>query len=332
MLVPRMRVSQLYLVCALLVAGAVLPGPAYAADNPLDAVVRLTAEIPSDARTAQGLGTFREGNGVVIDDGGIVLTIGYLILEAMSVNVHDAAGRPVPADIVAYDYDTGFGLVRATRPLGVKPVHLGDSSDLKQSQPVLITDYRGAAGAVGAHVVSRREFAGFWEYLLDDAIFTSPPHPNWAGSALISQDGRLQGVGSLFVYDAAGGDEVVLGNMFVPIDLLKPILGDLLLDGRSQAPDKPWLGLFTMERNGQLLVTRVSPEGPAERAGIEVGDYVIAVKGERVTTMPELYRHIWALGESGVEVPLSVLKGDAAQDIVVISGDQYDYLRLQRSY
>ena len=191
--------------------------------DPLAAVVRVSAEVPPDARTARGLGTNREGSGIVIDSSGLVLTIGYVMLEAMSVTMTASGGEPVPAEIVAYDYDTGFGLVRALRPLDVRPVPFGDSARLATRDRVLVADHLGAKSAVGAYVVSRREFAGYWEYMLDDAIFTSPPHPNWGGAALFGEDGKLYGIGSLLVNNAADDDKLLPGNMFVPINFLKPL-------------------------------------------------------------------------------------------------------------
>ena len=316
--------------------GAVAPATADTApfdlDDTVKAVVKVSAEVPADARTAAFLGTEREGNGIVIDDNGLVLTIGYLILEAMSANVANAAGQMVPAEIVAYDYDTGFGLLRALDPLEIEPLRLGNAGDLKERDPVLVVGNGGQEATIGAFVVSRREFAGYWEYLLESAIFTSPPHPNWGGAALIGPNGRLLGVGSLLVRDAMPPPDLIPGNMFVPIDLLKPILGELLELGRSGGKPRPWLGMFSAESLGRVVVTSVARDGPADSAGIESGDVVVSVSGESIDDMGRLYRKIWSLGDAGVDVPITVLRGSQALDIVVRSGDRYDYLKLRQTY
>ena len=295
------------------------------------AVVGVEARVPADARTARSLGTERGGNGVVIDADGLVLTIGYLILEADEVEVV-VGDRRVPATIVAYDYDTGFGLLRAGAPLGVSPIALGDSSAATERTAVLVAGRGGAGAAHRAMVVSRREFAGYWEYLLEDAIFTAPPYSEFGGAALIAADGRLIGIGSLVVNDALAGDAPFPGNMFVPINLLKPIFADLLSQGRAAGPARPWLGMFTDEFRGHLFVTRVAPGGPAERAGIVAGDIVLAVGDTGVAGMAELFRAVWALGTAGVRVPLTVVQGSEVRELVVHSADRYDYLRLNPSH
>ncbi len=305
---------------------------ARSAGEVLSAVVRLSAEIPPDARTAGTLGTTRRGNGVVIDGSGLVLTIGYLLLEAMSVVVEDRDGKPVLADVVAYDHETGFGLARALRPLGARPLRFGDSAGLREGEPVLAVSGGGVAGTRPVTVASRREFAGYWEYLLDSAIFTSPPHPDWSGAALVGRDGELLGIGSLLVPDATADAPPRPGNMFVPIDLLKPILGDLLADGRARREAKPWLGMISVENRGRVAVVRVAEDGPAHRAGVRPGDVVVRAAGRNVATLSELYRTVWSLGPAGAEVPLTVLREGRLRDIAVESRDRHDYLRLDRSY
>ena len=323
-----------------LVAGALAgivawQGSARAEESPrevLSAVIRLSAEIPPDARTAPTLGTQREGSGVVIDDGGLVLTIGYLILEAMSVTVESAGGEPIIADIIAYDHESGFGLVRAKGNLGVPPVRLGDSGALEESDPVLVVAHGGLASVRAAHVASRREFAGYWEYLLEDAIFTVPPHPGWGGAALVGSDGTLLGIGSLIVDDAFRGEVKLPGNMFVPIDLLKSVLADLLSGGRRSGPRQPWLGMFSTSVPGGALITRVAPGGPAEKAGILPGDVVVGVAGESVSDLSDLYRKVWTQGEAGVDIPLDLRRGSQALDVTVTSGNREEYLHLRPSY
>jgi S1-C subfamily serine protease len=297
-----------------------------------DAVVQLHATVPADARTAEALGTERAGSGVVIDDNGLVLTIGYLILEADHVELAGADGRKIPADIVAYDYDTGFGLVRALQPLTAKPLRFGRSGELDANDQALVLSYGGAATAQGVIVAERRTFAGYWEYLLEDAIFTSPPHREYGGAALVGADGALLGIGSLIVGDVYGRPQGLPGNMFVPIDALKPILADLLTQGRSAAAPKPWLGVFTTEDRGRLFVTRVSGGGPAAAAGLMAEDIILRVGAEPVTTMDAFYRAVWALGTAGVDVPLTVLQGADVRELTIHSSDRYNYLRLRRTY
>ena len=297
----------------------------------LDAVVKITTKIPADARTAKGLGTEREGSGVVIDSSGLVLTIGYLMLEAESVEIGLKDGSTVPATRIAYDHDTGFGLVRAIRPLGVKPAELGDSEKIDVRAPVLAVAHGGQNMTMPALVVSRRPFAGSWEYLLENAIFTAPPHPVFGGAALFSSEGKLVGIGSLIVPDAAP-DAQLPGNMFVPINILRPIFADLLDKGRTQNPLRPWLGLSTDELRGRLFVTRTAEGGPASDAGIEAGDMVIGVSGTPITGLADFYRKVWATGDAGVTIRLDVLKGTSVTPVEIKSIDRYRWLKMNRSY
>jgi len=294
--------------------------------------VSIQAEVPPDARTARTLGPERAGSGVVIDSSGLILTIGYLILEAMTVQVTGASGSAVPADIVAYDHPTGLGLIRAKRSLEASAIPIGSAQRLRAGEPGMVLSRGTAGGNVQpVYVVSRREFAGAWEYLLDKAIFTSPPAPDFGGAALVDGEGRLVGIGSLQVLNAVQGRQLP-GNMFVPIDLLKPILADLMLKGRSAGNARPWLGARTEELGGRLFVSRVSKGGPAARAGIEAGDLIVGVDGKPVRNLAEFYRTVWAIGAPGVIVPLNILKGVKVEEVRVISGDRYDYLRLNPSY
>ncbi|HIE19538.1 MAG TPA: serine protease, partial [Rhodospirillales bacterium] len=211
----------------------------------LSSVVSVRTEIPNDAFTAGSLGTVRRGHGVVIAEGGLILTIGYLIIEAASIWMLDANGRAIPGDVVGYDQETGFGLIRALGPAGLTLLPIGQSGDLSVGEKVIFAGNGGRTQALKSRVVSIREFAGYWEYLLDQAIFTSPPHPFWGGGALIGADGTLLGIGSLFVQDSATPSEPLDGNMVVPIDILEPIIKDLMTSGRSQKPKRPWLGMFS---------------------------------------------------------------------------------------
>ena len=297
-----------------------------------DSVVRVTTKIPSSARTAATLGRERDGSGVVIDANGLVLTIGYVMLEAEEATIGLADGSKIPASLIAYDYDTGFGLLRANGPLGVKPIDLGNSAALAAKDRVMVSSFGGQAMAMPAFVVSRRPFAGYWEYLLENAIFTAPPHPAFGGAALLSGDGKLVGIGSLVIPDAAGPRQALPGNMFIPINRLKPILADLLDKGRAATVRRPWLGLFSEEIRGRLFVTRVSPGGPAQAAGIKPGDMVVGIGGKQFTDLADFYRKVWALGTPGVTVPLDVMRGIAVTPIPIKSGDRYRWLKLDRSY
>ena len=316
------------IACFVLLLG-IAPGANAA---PLDAVVGVRATIPDDARTATVLGTQRAGSGIVIGADGLVLTIGYLIMEAISAELVLPGDRTVPAEVLAYDYETGFGLLRAIAPLDIAPIEFGDSAELSVDSQVLVAGSSGAQLVIGAVVVSRREFAGYWEYLLPDAIFTAPPHFEFGGAALIGRDGRLLGVGSLIVADAAGPERRLRGNMFVPIDALKPILSDLTAVGRSKVPPRPWLGISSEDVRGRLFINRVAPGGPAAKAGLAKDDIIIGVAGQKVGGLADFYRKVWALGQAGTEVPLTVLTRDGVGEVTVFSASRYDHLKLKPSY
>ncbi len=302
----------------------------------LRAVVSVHAEVPANARTARGLGRERAGNGVVIDGNGLVLTIGYLILEASSVTVTGPEDVDHPAQVVAYDHETGLGLIRTLTPLDVTPVEIGDSDAITAGDPVLALSHAGPQPMTPQRIVDRRPFAGYWEYLLDDAIFASPPHPGYGGAPLISLDGRLIGIGSLFVGDAAQGTMPLPGNMFVPIDLLKPILADLLAEGKRQAEIQPWLGVYTNEVKGRVFVTRVVEGGPAEAAGIKPGTVILGVGGHTVRNMVDFFRKVRNLGEAGIEVSLDMVSPDSGDmqigQVVVQSANRHDWLKLDRGF
>jgi len=292
-------------------------------------VVKVRSKAVANARTAGTLGAQRQGTGVVIDSEGLVLTIGYLILEAETVELSTADGRAFPATVIAYDNATGFGLLKALRPLPVKPVQFGHSAKIAERELVLIVGFDGVAPA---YVVSRRPFVGYWEYLLDEAIYTAPATVNWSGAALLSREGKLLGIGSLVVGDAMGARSQVPGNMFVPIDLLKPVLGDLIATGRSSSRPRPWIGINTQEVQGNVIVTRVSPEGPAEDANIRTGDVIVGVGGQAIKGQADFYHRLWGHGEAGVEVPLDVLRGGRVENVKVRSIDRDKYFRPKPTY
>ncbi|MDP6884564.1 MAG: S1C family serine protease, partial [Rhodospirillales bacterium] len=274
----------------------------------LSSVVALRARIPEDAFTASTLGTERGGNGVVIRGDGLILTIGYLITEADEIWLSTEEGRAVAAHVVGYDQASGFGLVQALGSLGLPAMTLGRSRNLAEGARVIVAGNGGRRRSICANVVSKREFAGYWEYVLDEGIFTSPPHPNWGGAALVGDDGKLYGIGSLFVQQAHPGEAPVDGNMIVPIDLLVPILDEMLMFGRPNRPPHPWLGMYTAEAGSDLVIAGLAKGGPADQAGLEVGDRVTDVDGAPPISLADLFRRIWALGKAGVEVPLDVIR------------------------
>jgi S1-C subfamily serine protease len=296
-------------------------------ENLVSAVVRVRMKALPDARSSEMLGAAREGTGVVIDDAGHVITIGYLVIEPDAIELTTIDDKTVPAELVGYDHATGFGLLRAQAPLDVKPIALGESGALAVREPVMILPWGAPAAASVALVVSRREFTGSWEYLLDSAIFVSPPTLIWQGAALVNREYKLVGVGSLLVRDSMRSEEPIPGNMFVPIDLLKPILADLKARGRAAGAPHPWLGLMTEEARGRLVVSRVPPDSPADRAGVKPGDIVLGVGETPVKTHSDLYRLVWGLGPAGVEVPLKVLQDGDTKDIRVKSIDRADFFR-----
>ncbi len=296
-------------------------------DRALSSVLALRSEIPEDAFSASSLGSERAGNGVMIGADGLVLTIGYLITEAASVWLVSAAGTATPAHVVGYDQVTGFGLVQALGRLGVPPIELGSSAGARVGDQVIVAGEGGRAHALTAHIVGKREFAGYWEYLLDEAIFTAPPHPSWGGAALIGGDGTLCAVGSLLVQEAEGAGRRQDGNMFVPIDLLPPILDDLMRFGKVDRPPRPWLGLFATDAEGALVVAGLASDAPAVRAGVRVGDVVLKVADAPVADLAAMFRRIWSLGQAGTVIPLTISRDGAEFSLTVESADRNAFLK-----
>ena len=291
-----------------------------------DAVVLVRAEVPDDAYSAQTLGTERGGYGAVIREDGLVLTIGYLINEASQIWLTTNRGVSIAGYPLAYDQATGFGLIQ---PLGKLPApHLerGLAADVKVGDSAFVIGHGGSAHSLRTRIIAKHEFAGYWEYVLDEALFTAPAHPQWGGSALLDAQGNLIGTGSLLVQHEVNGEPLHV-NMFVPIDLLSPIFDAMLKTGRSPHPPRPWLGMSTQDPEGKLVVARLSPGGPASRAGIQVGDLVLGVGSTRVHSLAELFRAVWRLGPAGVDVPLMLSRGGDILHIVVKSADRNDFLR-----
>ena len=321
------------LAAALLIAVPLTPALAASVDELVQSLVQVKTFINPDGRTAATLGREREGTGVVIDSSGLIVTIGYIMVEAHAAEVVTSDGRKLAAEIVGYDHETGFGLLRATAPLKVPAMPLGRSASVAIDERVLVASFGGADMILPARVAAKREFAGNWEYLLDEAIFTAPPHPKWAGAALISRDGKLLGVGSLLVGDARGKGDGTSGNMIVPIDRLPPILAELIAEGRVSSAAKPWLGLAADEvTGGRLLVSRVTPDGPAAKAGIKRGSFITGVSGQRPTSLADFYRKIWALGSAGATVPLDMLQDGETRTIELKSMNRLDHLKLRSTF
>jgi S1-C subfamily serine protease len=293
--------------------------------------VKLRADIPEDAFTAGILGSQRIGNGVIIDSTGLVLTIGYLMTEATDVWLTGADGREIAAHPLAYDQVTGFGLVLPLQKLDAPAIALGSSAQLRTGSEVHVLSAKDFAPAQTARVLARREFAGAWEYLLEEAIFTAPAHPHWSGAALIDDGGALVGLGSLLVREMIAGEEVN-ANMFVPIDLLTPILESLKVNGRADRQPRPWLGVYAVELAGRVYVTGVVDGGPAQIADIREGDVISRVDQYEVGTLPDFYRRLWAVGPAGTGVPLTTMRGATQIRLNVRSVDRGDLLKRPQAH
>ncbi|MGE3247534.1 MAG: S1C family serine protease [Beijerinckiaceae bacterium] len=294
----------------------------YDLDEVLDSMVAISSRVPEDAFTAETLGTERAGNGVLISDRGVVLTIGYLISEAEEVWIRANDGRLFPAHVLAYDQETGFGLVQALARLDLPVAKIGESEEAEVGDAVLIAGAGGRQRSVAGHIVARQEFAGYWEYILDDALFTAPAHPNWGGTGVFNEAGELIGIGSLHLEQGTEDDTRDHINMIVPIGLLKPILDDLMKFGRRRGAPKPWLGLYATELEDRVVVVGRSQRGPARRANLRNGDIVAAVGGQQVSTLASLYRLIQRQGDAGAIVPLTILRDGKTMEVEIKSDDR----------
>jgi S1-C subfamily serine protease len=305
---------------------------AFDLDGVLSAVVGLRSTAPSDAFTASALGTEREGSGIVIGDDGLLLTMGYLIMEAETIWITSADGRAVPGHALAFDGETGFGLVQPLGRLGLPKLKLGDSGEAALGEAVLFASAGGRRRAIETRVVGRQEFAGYWEYLLDDAIFTAPAHPFWGGGALIGKDAELLGVGSLILQQGDAEGRRLDMNMVVPIGALLPILDDLRRYGQVLRPARPWLGVYAMEDDDTVMIGGLADGGPGDRAGLHTGDRVIAVEGKEITDLAALWRGVWACGPAGARVTLTVQRGERRLKVPIETIDRRSLLKTPRMH
>ena len=299
----------------------------YDLEHAFNAVVGLRAIIPGDAYTAETLGTERAGNGVLIRGNGLVLTIGYLITEAETIWLSLNDGRSVPGHVLGYDQETGFGLVQALAKLDMPALEIGQSAAAAIGERVVVAGAGGRQRSVAARIVAKQEFAGYWEYVLDEAIFTAPAHPNWGGTALIGPAGDLLGIGSLQLQHAVEKGQAQNINMIVPIDLLNPILDDLMKFGRRNAPPRPWLGLYATEVENRLVIVGLADKGPAKKADLRTGDIVLSVAGKEVRDLASFFRRVWAQGEAGVDVPVSIYRDGDTMDVRVKSSERNRFLK-----
>ena len=308
---------------------------AFDLERTLLSVVGVRASVPDDAFTASILGTERAGSGVVIREDGLVLTVGYLVTEAETLWLSSGDGRATQGHVLAYDQETGFGLVQALGRLGLPALELGDASLLRMEDPAIVAAGGGRRHAIRSVVVARQEFAGYWEYLLESAIFTAPAHPFWGGSAMIGRDGTLLGIASLHVQQSTGEQAAPQRaardvNMIVPIDLLPPILDDLLTYGRPNRPARPWLGLYAAESNDRIVVAGIAARGPAHAADIHPGDAILAVNGESAVDLAGLWRRVWASGDAGADVAMRLLRDGKVLMAHIRSADRASYLKTPR--
>jgi len=312
------------------VPSAVQPKPGdygYDLEHALSCVVGLHATVPADAFTADTLGTERAGNGVFIRGNGLILTIGYLITEAENIWIALSDGRSVPGHVLGYDQESGFGLVQALAKLDVPSLQIGESAAASLGERIVVGGYGGRQRSVAARIVAKQEFAGYWEYVIDEAIFTAPAHPNWGGTALIGPNGDLLGIGSLQLQHAAERGQTQNINMMVPIDLLKPVIDDLLKFGRRNAPPRPWLGLYATEVENRLVIVGLADRGPAKQADLRTGDIVLSVAGKEVRDLAGFFRRIWAQGQAGVEVPITIYREGETMQLRIKSSERNKFLK-----
>jgi S1-C subfamily serine protease len=293
------------------------------------ALVSIKTIIPDDAMSASLLGTERSGHGVRIREDGLIATIGYVVHEAETVWIGSSTGQMVPGFVVGYDFESGFGLVKPSMPLDGPTAPLGSARALAVGNPVMVAGSGRQDAPVEAVVVAKQEFAGRWEYLIEDAIFTAPTFANWSGAALIDQFGRLCGLGSLVIQGFELDDGIETVNMFVPLDLLTPIVDDICQFGRRRSPPRPWLGVLVHEdQDEQLTIVGIYRDCPADRAGLKPGDVILSVNDQPVAGLANMFREVWSIGNAGVEIPLGVLRDTEKIDKVVKSDDRVSFQRI----
>lgn len=304
---------------------------AFDLDRALSAVLALRAEVPEDSFTAPILGAERVGNAVLIRADGLVATIGYLITEAERIWLSNGRSA-VQAMPVAYDFTSGFGLVQALGRLDATPLELGSARRLRVGDALIVAASGGRDGALSTRLIAKREFAGYWEYLLEEALFTIPAHPHWGGAACLDAAGRLVGIGSLLVQDANVAGHQVAGNMIVPIDLLTAALPDLEAFGRPRGPARPWLGAYLADTPAGVAVSGLAPGGPAARAGLRQGDLIVEVAGIPIGDLSDLYRQLWSLGDAGITVVLTLLRDGQRSEAKITTIDRDAMLRQPRRH
>ncbi len=301
-------------------------------ERALSAVVNVKTYVPADAFTANTLGTERAGSGVVIRDTGLVATIGYLVTEAETIWLTSFDGRAVAGHALAYDQESGFGLVQALGKLDLPAMEIGDTDKLRAGDAVVFAAGGGRRHAIETRIAARQEFAGYWEYALDDAIFTAPAHPFWGGGGLISAEGKLVGIGSLILQQGDGQGRRHDMNMVVPISHLMPILPDLLSYGRVNRPPRPWLGMYVTESEEEIVVGGLADGGPAEMAGVRTGDRIIAVGEDEISDLGGLWRRVWASGSAGADVRLRLGRETSTLALTVRSADRASFLKSPRMH
>lgn len=295
----------------------------------LDAVVSVTTEVPEDALSATLLGTERSGHGVVIRDDGLIVTVGYIVADAETLWVGLDENTVVPAYLLAHDHESGLGLLKPAMPVDLPWVEVGSSQSLELDEPVFIMGSGGINDTIEARVVARQEFAGRWEYLLDEAIYTAPAHSNWGGTALLNGRGQLCGIGSLMVQNPESDPDQSSGNMFVPIETLTPVIGELCDHGRRQSPPRPWFGMLVESEEEDLQVVAVYRDCPADQAGIVPGDFIVRVAGQVPDGLADFYRRAWRCGAAGVSIPLTLLRESEIQEVTVETADRNAFIRKQ---
>lgn len=330
---PFPSLQLLLAACLLVTRVQAATAPAPGAQAMIDALTRANAAVvgvqvtaAEDSRSAETLGQQRTGSGVVIGPGDLILTIGYLLLDAEQIEITTPDHKTLPARSVAYDLATGFGLLRPVLPARIAPVALGSVGGIQTGEALMVSTGGEDGDVTMTQLVSQRAFSGYWEYHIDLALFTSPPVANHSGAALFNQKGELLGIGSLFTTDALGQNTRLPGNMFVPVDLLKPILGEMQRTGTSRSSRRPWLGLSSREQDGRVQIIRVSKDSPAQRAGLHPGDVVLAVDDARVATLETFYKKLWDHAEPSVEIRLTVLQGADIKTITLTAVDRMSTL------